>query len=134
MLGGAAFMSTMTITDFCGQMRGYAVARRRRNRMIISISAVVLAVTFIIAFSYPKFFLIPVGGLALIAICVTATSSGWHRRHGVFCQHCGHSLVSLRKKMQEVDAEVFAGAPIPDSLSCPHCREIVVTIVVRPDA
>jgi hypothetical protein len=111
----------MTITDFSEQMRGYAVACGRRNRKVVSISAVVFVVTVLVAFNYPKFFLIPVGGLALVAICVTVTCSRWHQKHGVFCPHCGHSLVPLGERLEEL----FAGAPIPDSLSCPHCRGIV---------
>ena len=114
-------MSIMTFTDLSDQMRGYAVACSRRDRTVIFASAVVLALTVFTVLSFPRFFLIPVAGFAMVAVFVTATCHRWHRRHGVFCPHCGHSLVELGEKLEEIST----GASIPDSLSCPHCREIV---------
>ena len=102
-------------------MRAYGLACARRNRAVISIFAVVFTLTFFIAFNYPKFFPFPVAGLAFVAIYVIATCNRWHRRHGVFCPHCGHSLVKIGEKLEEISTS----AAIPDSLSCPHCQEIV---------
>jgi hypothetical protein len=114
-------MNILTITEFTEQMRGYAAAIARRDRRIISISVLFFALTVLTTLIYPKFFVIPVAGLAALAIYVTTTCHRWHRRHGIFCPHCRHSLVALGEQLEEV----FLGTPVPDSLACPHCGEIV---------
>ena len=114
-------MSILTIAEFTEQMRRYAAAIARRDRRIIFVSVLIFALTVFTVLIYPKLFLVPVAGLAALAVYVTAMCHRWHRQHGVFCPHCRHSLVALGEQLEDI----FFGASVPDSLACPHCRQIV---------
>ena len=116
-------MSILTIAELMEQMRRYATACTRRNSRIILASVIIFALTVFTVLIYPRLFLVPVAGLAALAVCVTATCHRWHRQHGIFFPHCGRSLVALGEQLEKM----FLGAPVPDSLACPHCGEIIAT-------
>ena len=109
------------MTELLEHTRSYGTACTRRNRKIIVVSGVLLFLAFLSIPISPKLFIIPVAGLAGLAIYVIVTCRRWHRLHGVFCPHCRRPLTEINDQLEEI----ILGAPVPDSLECPNCREIV---------
>lgn len=59
----------------------------------------------------------------LLATYVIATTRAFHKVNGVFCPHCGASLVSFGNTLDDLDED---GLERPDNLECPKCRSIAV--------
>jgi hypothetical protein len=62
-------------------------------------------------------------GYGLLATYVVATGWRFHKAHGVFCIHCGASLLSLGETLEYLAEDGFER---PAVLKCPGCNRPVV--------
>jgi hypothetical protein len=112
---------TWTISHLTERAIEYGSACSQRNRKLIVCSSALLVATFVGVLIAPRLFMIPLAGFVGLMIYVVVTCHRWHRQHGVFCPHCSRSLVELNDELEEI----FLGAPAPEMLLCPNCRNVV---------
>jgi len=60
----------------------------------------------------------------ILAAYIVITSAKFHRVNGVFCPHCGKSLISLGEVLEDLAED---GIEYPDKLECPKCHNTVVS-------
>ncbi len=59
----------------------------------------------------------------LLATYVIVTARAFHKVNGVFCPHCGASLVWFGNVLDDLEED---GLEKPESLECPQCHSVVV--------
>jgi hypothetical protein len=59
---------------------------------------------------------------SILAVYIVATAKIFHKINGVFCMHCGYSLISLNEHLDDLEED---GVELPVTLECPKCKQIV---------
>jgi len=105
-------------------LRGNILLKMFFGILAAAIVIIVLLITCILPKLYAHVGLIaPFVAFGLLAIYVIVTARVFHKVNGVFCQHCGASLVSFGNVLDDLEEE---GLEKPESLECPQCHSVVV--------
>lgn len=89
-----------------------------------AIMIIVLMITSILPKPYATAGLVAtLGAFGLLATYVIATARAFHKINGVFCPHCGASLLSFGNILDDLEED---GLEKPENLECPKCHSVVV--------
>ncbi len=89
-----------------------------------AITIILLMIVCIISKPYATAGLVAtLAAFGLLATYVIATARAFHKVHGVFCPHCGASMVWFGNVLDDLEED---GLEKPDSLECPKCHSVVV--------
>ena len=124
---------TWSYEELDSKLREYGVsASNRGNKLlkvffgILSVAAIIIALLVMcvipksVASTGLVFILIV---FVLFAIYVIITAREFHKNNGVFCPHCGKSLISFGNILDNLEDD---GIEKPNSLSCSQCHRVVV--------
>jgi hypothetical protein len=115
------------------RLRAYGVAASVRGNSLLkvffgifgaAIAIIVLLITCILPKPYAEVSLVAaLVAFGLLATYVIVSARTFHKVNGVFCPHCGASLVAFGNVLDDLEED---GLERPESLECPQCRSVVV--------
>lgn len=89
-----------------------------------AITIIVLMIMCIISKPYATAGLVAtLAAFGLLATYVIVTARAFHKVNGVFCPHCGASMVWFGNVLDDLEED---GLEKPDNLECPKCHGVVV--------
>jgi len=124
---------TWSYEELDNKLREYGVSASNRGNKLLKVffgilGVAVMIMALLVMCVIPKsvastglvFTLI---AFCLLAIYVIITAREFHKNNGVFCPHCGVSLISFGNILDNLEDD---GIEKPNSLSCSQCHRVVV--------
>ncbi len=124
---------TWSYEEFDHKLRVYGAFVSNRENKLLKVffgilGTAVTTVALLVMSAIPKSYavtglIITLIAFGLLAIYTIITAIAFHKVNGVFCPHCGKSVVSLGNVLDDIEED---GLEKPNNLACSRCHHVVV--------